>query len=231
VTSGNAIEITTDNVVINLNGHRLDGLAAGLSTNAMGIYAFQRKNITIKNGTIRGFAYGIVLDDIVAPYTASQGHIIENIRADMNTTLGIGVLGQGSLIRNNMVVKTGDPANEIDVIIGIGVKGPGVRVLNNDIIETREKTNHSAYAICILEAPGAVVENNRIGNASLGDGTSVGIYIFKSDKVLVINNRLTTMNYGIWYLFGSSSGKFRDNLTYDAPFPGVHSGTDAGNNN
>jgi parallel beta-helix repeat protein len=75
------------------------------------------------------------------------------------------------------------------------------------------------------------VENNRIGNADLGAGTSIAIDIVSSSNVFVSNNRVIKMNYGIWYHFGSSSGKFRDNLTSDAPFPGVHSGTDAGGNN
>src|SRR5215471_9938738 len=55
MTSGNAIDIQTNNVVLDLNGWKLGGLAAGLGTNAVGIHASDRKNITIKNGTVRGF--------------------------------------------------------------------------------------------------------------------------------------------------------------------------------
>ena len=63
MTTGNAIEIDTNNVVIDLNGHKLGGLAAGPSTRAIGIIAFNRKNITIRNSTVRGCSSGIVLTD------------------------------------------------------------------------------------------------------------------------------------------------------------------------
>ena len=38
----------------------------------------------IKNGTVRGFLYGVWLDD-ASPYTTSQGHMIEDLRVDQNT--------------------------------------------------------------------------------------------------------------------------------------------------
>ena len=88
-TSGNAIDIQTNNVVLDLNGFKLGGLAAGPGTLAQGIHALNRQNITVKNGTVRGFYQGIVLEDA----GASQGHVIEDIRADQNTVTGIAVFG------------------------------------------------------------------------------------------------------------------------------------------
>jgi hypothetical protein len=85
ITSGNAIDIQTNNVVLDLNGFKLGGLAAGLGTNAFGIRADNRQNITIKNGTIRGFLAAIVLIDA----GTSQGHVVEDMRADQNTFVGI----------------------------------------------------------------------------------------------------------------------------------------------
>ncbi len=41
-TSGNAITIATNNVILNLNGHKVGGLAAGPTTGATGIYADQQ---------------------------------------------------------------------------------------------------------------------------------------------------------------------------------------------
>ena len=106
MTRGHAITIDTNNVVIDLNGRKLGGGSAGPGTGAYGIYSMQRKNITIKNGTIRGFKIGVFLGDS-SPYTTSQGHIIEDIRADMNTYVGFWVDGRGNIIRNNQVVDTG----------------------------------------------------------------------------------------------------------------------------
>src|SRR5262245_51671341 len=132
ITSGNAIDIQTNNVILDLNGFKLGGLAAGLGTTAHGIHASNRQNITIKNGTVRGFFRGIYLEDA----GASQGHVIEDIRADQNTFGGIEVRGDGNIIRNNQVVTTGGTtAIGSDAgAIGIQVVGNGPRVLNNDVI-------------------------------------------------------------------------------------------------
>src|SRR5215831_18036620 len=89
LAAGNAIEIDASNVVLDLNGHKLGNLTAGLGTSARGIHAADRKNIMIKNGTVRGFKFGIALDDS----GNSEGHIVEDIRADFNTFTALQVEG------------------------------------------------------------------------------------------------------------------------------------------
>src|SRR2546425_8579548 len=49
MSSGFAIDIQTNNVVLDLNGFKLGGLAAGTGTQALGIFALNRQNLTIKN--------------------------------------------------------------------------------------------------------------------------------------------------------------------------------------
>ena len=193
-----AIDIQTDNVVLDLNGLQLDGLAAGPGTEATGINAHVRKNITIKNGPVRGFLDGINM--------LGGGHVVEDIRADQNTRAGIVVSGGsgGTIVRNNQVVATGGStccgadANAF----GIFVDGIGPRVLNNDVSNT----------------------------VKLGTGTATGI-LFRGvgGFGLAVNNRITKADRGIAYDAGTT-GKYRDNLTFDVttPFTG---GTDAGNNN
>src|SRR5262249_53980916 len=63
MTTGDAIDIQTNNVLLDLNGWKLGGLAAGVGTTANGMHAAGRQNITIKHGTVRGFLIGIVLDN------------------------------------------------------------------------------------------------------------------------------------------------------------------------
>ena len=89
--------------MLDLNGFKLGGLAAGPGTTASGIQALNRQNITIKNGTIRGFFRGILLRNDSG---ASQGHVVEDIRADQNRFGGIEVQGSGTIVRNNQVVAT-----------------------------------------------------------------------------------------------------------------------------
>lgn len=200
VPFGNAIEIQTNNVVLDLNGHKLGGLAAGPSTQAVGIYAADHQNITIRNGTIRGFFYGIALDDL----GASQGHVVEDIRADQNTREGIDVRGSGVIIRNNQVVATGGTTvfGSNASAIGIVAIGSGARVLNNDVIKTVKQ----------------------------GTGISYGIvFAFGSIGALAVNNRITQADHGLDYQ-DTSAGKYRDNVTFNVATP-YTGGTNVGNNN
>ncbi len=228
LASGNAITITVNNVVIDLNGHKIGNLAAGQTTTANGIYAYQRQNITIRNGTVRGFYSGINLDD-TSPYTTSQGHIIEDIRADLNTYVGISVMGRGNIIRNNIVVSTGRTDVTTSPAYGINIFGPGNRVINNDVYETKEHGASGAFGIYGYASNGAVIDNNRVGNAALGTGTSYGIYLYSANDVLLTNNKITRMTYGIDFNL-TSTGAYMNSLVYGATtaFTG---GTAAGSTN
>ena len=197
ITVGNAIDIQTNNVTIDLNGFKLGGLAAGLGTGTFGIYAGSRQNITIKNGTIRGFFRGILLGG------ASQGHVVEDIRADQNTYIGIQVSGAGTIVRSNQVVATGGcttPCGANADANGIIVSGTGPRVLNNDVFTVTKQ----------------------------GTGIARGIVFDSVTGGLAVNNRITEADRGIDY--AGSTGKFRDNITFGVTTP-YTLGTDIGNNN
>jgi len=226
MTSGIAIEIQTNNVTIDMNGWKLGGLGAGAGTTAKGIYAWQRKNITISNGTISGFFLGIWLHDS-PPYTTSQGHLIEDIRADQNTKIGIDVFSRGSIVRRNQVVDTGGSSVESDAY-GIVIIGPGARVLNNDISGSAATGSGIGGGVFVHAADGTVLESNRIDDISSGTGSTYGLYIANSNDVLVVGNRLTGAVNGIYY--NGSTGKYKDNLTSSVTTPFTN-GTDAGGNN
>jgi len=57
-TSGNMIEIQTNNVTIDCNGFRLRGSGGGAATTAVGIYANARLNLAIRHCTIAAFWRG-----------------------------------------------------------------------------------------------------------------------------------------------------------------------------
>jgi hypothetical protein len=196
MTSGVAIAITSNNVVLDLNGFKLGGNGGGLATTAIGILAGDRRNITVKNGTVSGFMTGIYLFD----NGGSQGHVVEDIRADHNTITGISVRGRGILIRNNLVIATGGATccGPGVAAVGISAGGNGPRVLNNDVIDT----------------------------TSPGDVGSRGIE-FSSVGGLAVNNRITNADTSIFYN-DDATGKYRDNLTVDTG--PVFGGNDAGNN-
>ncbi len=146
LASGDAITINTNNVVLDLNGHKIGNLAAGSGTLAIGIDAVNRKNITIKNGTVRGFLEGIFLGDS----GSSQGHVIEGIRGDLNTAIGINVSGTGNIIRNNLVVATGGSTATSSQAVGIEVSGRGNSVINNDVVDVLSSVGKPGVGIATL---------------------------------------------------------------------------------
>jgi len=231
MTSGDAITIEADNVVINLNGWKLDGLSAGNGTLAKGIFGYNLKNITIKNGTVRGFRVGVQLEDD-SPYTSDKGHLIEYIHADQNTIQGIWVDGRGNIVRNNRVINTGG-SGTLGSAYGIYTRGPRGRVLNNDIIYVSGTGPYESFGLLITGAHGAVVEGNRITRVTAESADTYGIQVLDAHDVLVTGNRITSVYYGIFYVDDGSTGKYRDNLTsgvitpFDIPATGV---VDAGGN-
>jgi len=103
VAAGNAININVSNVTLDLNGHTIHGFFGGAT--GTGIYAYNRYNITIKNGIVRGFRdYGIYLDNDADHRGA--GHRIEGIQA-FNNGYGICIYAGYSIVTNCTANKNG----------------------------------------------------------------------------------------------------------------------------
>jgi hypothetical protein len=91
----------------------------------------RKQNITVKNGTVRGFLAGIQFEG-----SGGQGRLIEDVRADLNTAARIVVFGTGNIVRNNQIISTGGStivSGPDSFIFGIYVEGSGNRAINNDI--------------------------------------------------------------------------------------------------
>lgn len=182
-TTGAAIDIQTSNVVLDLNGHRIDGSPAGAGTLATGVYAWQKKDVVIKNGIVRGFFYGIVLDD-AAPYTTARANTVQSIVAESNTYLGIATKGRGNVVRNNSVVSTGG--------------------------STALGANANAYGIWVTGSGSRVVNNSIATVSKQGGGVSWGIFVDgSSTDAFVVNNRISDVDRGVEYV---GTGKQRGNL-------------------
>lgn len=245
-------------MIIDLNGYSISGEGTGTGTLAKGIYADQRKSVTIRNGTVKGFYFGIFLDDTSSPsFTTSQKHVVEDVRADGNYHTGIYVVGSGNIVRNNKVAGSGGTTVDTGPWAhGIFVAGPGPRVLNNDVndinaggigfgmgIYINHATNGfiqnnrvsdiyspsgNAYGIYIQNSNSSVVANNVIGNPEL-NGNSYGIALDTGDDHVVSDNRITKMQYGIYFL-GVTNGTYMNNLVRGSTTP-YSGGTPAGSTN
>jgi hypothetical protein len=199
--SVDAITITASSVLLDLDGYTIRN-TAGSGTIASGISAGQtygQTNITVRNGTLQGFFAGIRF--LGGP--PSGGHLVEQLLVVDTYAYAIQMSGQGNIIRNNRILRIGgtttSPGVDIDAISVFS--GSGAHVLDNDVTQI------------VAEAP----------------GSSSAIRIQGSTDALVVNNRITEADRGIFFDW-SSSGKYRDNLTFDVGTPFSGGGTDAGNN-
>ena len=201
---GVAIRISADDVVFDLNGHTL---AASGPTTAVGVFAGDQKNVTVRNGTVRGFGSAVALGGFT---TASQGHLIEDVRAEGSSQFGIRVVGTGSIARRNLVIRTGGSSS----VSGIIALGSAVHVLDNEVAETVEAPGAQAIAINVGGAPGAVIERNVVTNVAFGPSDSVGIFLSPTcPNARIVGNHVTKMRKG---LFLGSTALYRDNTVAGA---------------
>lgn len=157
-TSGNAITVNANNVIIDLNGFKLGGLGGGSSTTAIGIYALDRQNITVRNGSVRGFSRSVHFDATGdASNGASRGHIVEDMRIEAGRLVGIHIEGRHSIVRNNFVFDTGN--GSATIARGIFVQnGPGHTIMGNVVSGVTE--TGEVHGIQVSSAPGAIIRGN-----------------------------------------------------------------------
>ena len=154
IASGNAITIATNNVTIDCNDFKVGGLAAGDTSQAIGIQSLERQNATVRQCALRGFRTGIQLFE-------GSGHLVEDNRLDNNLYVGIRVTGEGNLVQRNRVFDTGGyPAPESQhEIHGIHVNAD---VIDN-VVDGVFGTNAYSIAVGIEgDGPGTVIHGNRV---------------------------------------------------------------------
>jgi hypothetical protein len=175
MTSGNAIEIANNNVTLDCNGFKIGGLAAGDSSSANGVYAYNRQNASIRNCSIRGFYKGIRLHGGSGTQAGSAGHVVEDNRLDNNLHTGIEVTpGHGHLVRRNRVFDTGGAPDQT-YASGIYANADVVDNLVDGLFATA--TNGYPRAISVYGG-GRIVQGNIVrGFVVTGSGSAWGLYM------------------------------------------------------
>jgi hypothetical protein len=90
-STGYGIIINVDNVTIDLMGFGLNGSGGDVLE---GISMYGRKNVEVRNGTIRNFYYGI------QEHQEGANHRIVNVRSLSNILTGISLSGNNHLIKS-----------------------------------------------------------------------------------------------------------------------------------
>jgi hypothetical protein len=186
ITAGNAITINTYNVTLDCNGFKIGGLAAGVSTAAIGIYELSQLNATVRHCRIRGFYFGLDFEG------GGGGHTVEDNRFDSNTYVGLKVSGDGSVVQRNRVLDTG--GSTLVTMDAFAIKTvDNVDVLDNTVsgIAATSGGNGSAYGISTFNNSTGSISDNRV-NGLLKDGTGAAYGIFNdvSGRVIMTGNHL-----------------------------------------
>jgi parallel beta-helix repeat protein len=204
-----SIQINASDVEFDLNGHALDGL----NSTGTGIYAVNRNNITVRNGTIRGFQTGVQIDG------KGSGHLFEHLRVMDNGGIGISMNGSGSIVRNNAFLRNGGNPGA-GARWAIRAVGTGVHVHDNEVVDTGVGITPNEVVGINVSGTGVVVERNVVSNTAVGSVNSRGIAVLSSGKNTVVGNRIVNTTIGILSsnTFGGTT-LFMDNTVGGAPTP------------
>ncbi len=223
-----ALIIGASNITVDLNGHIVDGVGLG-----SGILNPQFDSVTITNGTVREFDYGVELRP------GSLFNVLSNLTVTANQTAGI-VLSDAdnATVRGNNV-----NTNTMGIVLYAGTRG--VLVRDNDVatnagdgirlefassnrIEENNVASNDGFGI-IMEGAGLNTVTGNTLNLNVGGGIGVGAETLPSNDNLIQSNILTG-NVGAGILVTDSTGNdVLDNVVNGSDGPGI--GLDLANNN
>jgi hypothetical protein len=225
------ITVNADNVTLDLMGFTL--AYTGTGTLKFGIYMHNRKNVEIRNGTVRGWHSGILEDN----YNLPVGHRVINIRAEENGT-GVSLRGNGHLIQGCTAISSVLYAsgfvidNGTGIITGCVVKncggygifggGGGGTVISGNVVVG----NAGPASVGLLSSGGLVMGNevsncgdkglwiqgpaSLIGNSvNTASSSQTGIFILNPSAPTLLDQNTVTgpgTNYS-----GTSSAQWRNN--------------------
>lgn len=220
-----AIQIVSSDVALDLQDHVITTPVDSPQNSSAGVFAQGRSNVTVRNGSLRGFDYGIRLD---GPLSTFAGYVVRNASVE-DTATGIHVSGAGNTIEGCRVTHTKARLSFVGLFGGkaLEIQGMGASIADNDLIETYG-LGSPVQAVHLRNASASSVRGNRITNAGAFDADTYGIQIDASESVAVLRNTISGLGFGIHFA-GGSTGTYRGNTTVGVlnPYTG---GVDAGGN-
>ncbi len=247
-TTGTAITINANDVVLDLDGWSIRGRHHGRISLAGGVskaISVTGNAIIIKNGNVSGFNQAI---SISGSSGNAQPVIIKDIHFFDNTWWAINVKGENVLIKNNKITVDGrlDTNNSDYAASGIILScnsntGRGNRISGNTITNIFPKVNPlypdrylSHYGIQVSGCSDTIIDKNYIsGGIEYSEGNTVGygnigIYV-RFGRVTITQNTINNF-YRALYFYNSLTSVYINNIANHIGV--VPSGAiDGGNNN
>lgn len=180
ITSGYAIQIVADDVVLDLGGHTVENVA-GKPGQAHGVAVYDQTGTVIRNGTIRGFHGGVT----ATLFETLANLVIEDLRVEHSERVGISISGSGGVrafLRRNVVTDTGR-GYEVGNAYGISAHG-GQFHLQDNVVTNTSSENYS-FGIGLSRADHSTVVDSRVTYVDRG------IHV-QDDSVVICRDNLTT---------------------------------------
>ena len=221
-TMWNSIIIKSDDVFIDLMGHVFSG-SGSIHSLTSGIYWRDCKNISIYNGSIRNFMYGIYGDDSGDRMNReldlkSSGINIFNVSLDSNKFRGICIHANNSIIQRCSITNTGGTIYYPNAYsMGIEIVGPNAIIKNNSVINTMPVGTGEGVAISLSWKPNnSFVYDNFLSNSKFPDsGSTFAFWVESTTPVTVISNNYATGFTYPYRAFNYSNYKIINN-TFDS---------------
>lgn len=166
-TSGNIIEIAASNVTLDFAGHYISGPTSTPNQQTVGVYATNRANLKIQNGTIANCRQGINLSGPNSSATNFLNARILNMVVTRCYQTGIGLLYATSPEVNGCLVSNIGGTTTAANADGVGIStdgNNGGKVLNCSVSNISAVGSGTAYAIY---NPG-FAKNNYLSRAGIG---------------------------------------------------------------
>ena len=149
--AGGAISIVISHVILDLGGHYLYNPDS--SNSSIGIYVLNAENITIQNGIIIGFNYGLYLN-YLGGTKINSGNIVQNLKLSNNLD-GIFMVGATvSRVTNNQIINS------------TGVGGTGIYIAGGSNVASGNIIN--GFSAGIASFGNSYLFENMISNCNTG---------------------------------------------------------------
>jgi parallel beta-helix repeat protein len=171
--SGTGFIIEADNITLNLNGHTITGSYSAIPNPEFGIYVNGHTGVTIKNGTVQGFVFGVVLDN-------ANGNTIKGITSNDNYHNGICIFNNSD--NNNVKDCTCTGNGSVGIIMTNGSNG-------NLVMDCTNSGNGTGVSITLGTAPGAIgSDSNTVKRTVCNNNSLGGIFVGDSDYNTIMDN-------------------------------------------
>ncbi|HSL30382.1 MAG TPA: NosD domain-containing protein [Anaerolineales bacterium] len=183
-------------IIVDLNGRTVDGVGLGTGIRNDGF-----DSVTVRNGTVQEFDYGVRLS------SGAALNVLETLTVHNNQITGIELVDEGTF------------GNQVRGIV-LSSNADGIALLEGSaaaLVLSSSLANNSGLGLYLRDSHG-----NLLGSNSIGVGSNAGILLEGATRNTLLNNTLQSAgDGGILITIGSDGNRLRGNFvsgTSDAGF-------------